>query len=162
MNLNCAVEALRGSWCASCGRPDAGTDERWRNGIAGSAAWRGIDYWTLDEENAFIQYARQVLDVPLSAGISGTTTDLLECARIMGVRSENETFKYTMAVLGHLGAAGAHSFHEIMSAAAKAGIRYRQGDYTSLLQYDVPDTVRELFREKKYSKIAGIGTSLKG
>jgi len=123
---------------------------------------RGIDYWTLDEENAFIQYARQVLDVPLSAGISGTTTDLLECARIMGVRSENETFKYTMAVLGHLGAAGAHSFHEIMSAAAKAGIRYRQGDYTSLLQYDVPETVRELFREKKYSKIAGIGTSLKG
>jgi hypothetical protein len=47
--------------------------------------------------------------------------------------------------------------------AAKAGIRYRQREYyTSLLQHDVPDTVRELFREKKYSTITGIGTLLKG
>lgn len=69
----------------------------------------------MDESNGFVQRARLVLDMPLAGGISGTTTDLMEVAQVFGV---SNLHVYALGVLGHLGSAGAHSFHEIAQAAS--------------------------------------------
>ena len=105
---------------------------------------RGIDRLTMDESNAFIQRARLVLDMPLAGGVSGTTTDLMEVATIFGV---SDLHLYALGVLGHLGSAGAHSFHEIAKAASFAGVPYRDGDYASFIPPAYLPTIAGLLRE---------------
>ena len=103
---------------------------------------RGIDRLTMDESNAFVQNARLVLDMPLGGGISGTTTDLMEVGTILGC---SDLHLYAIAVLGHLGSAGAHSFHEIAKAASFAGVPYRDGDYASIIPASYMPIVQDLF-----------------
>ncbi|HZS37239.1 MAG TPA: DUF4157 domain-containing protein [Polyangia bacterium] len=94
---------------------------------------RGADRWTADEENAFVQDARIVLDMPLSgAGASGSTSELLNCAIILGTPVGPPLMDYALGVMAYLGGAGAHSFHEIMSIAAAAGLPYVPGQYKSM------------------------------
>jgi hypothetical protein len=126
----------------------------------GSAAHsRGVDLWTLDEENAFVQRAR-ALEMPLAAGISGTTAVLLACARNFGLTGD-KLREYTLGVTGHLGVAGAHSFHEIMSVAEFAGLGYTPGNYRGILDWSgTPDGAKKLFALDKYADIPGIGKSL--
>ncbi len=89
---------------------------------------RGIDRWTLDESAKFMQEARIKLNMPLGAGISGTTTDLMTVARSMGVTGNN-LHLYAVACLGSLEAGGAHTFHEIARACQMAGVPYKDGEY---------------------------------
>ena len=119
---------------------------------------RGVDRLTMDEEGLFIQQARVVLDMPLAGGVSGTTTDLMECAKIFGL-APDQTWLYAVAVLGHLEGAGGHSFHEIATAAKTAGIAYRPGDYRSFLPKSVlgQGEVQALFGDSKYKDVPGIG-----
>lgn len=107
---------------------------------------RGIDRLTMDESNAFIQRARLILDMPLAGGISGTTTDLMEVATIFGI-SGDQLHLYAIAVLGHLGSAGAHSFHEIAKAASFANIPYQEGNYASFIPAAYMGNVQHLFTE---------------
>jgi phage-related protein len=126
----------------------------------GSAAHsRGVDLWTLDEENAFVQRAR-ALEMPLAAGISGTTAVLLACARNFGLTGD-KLREYTLGVTGHLGVAGAHSFHEIMSVAEFAGLGYTPGNYRGILSWSgTPQRAKDLFLKPQYANIPGIGKSI--
>ncbi|MFO0355964.1 MAG: DUF4157 domain-containing protein [Sphingobacteriaceae bacterium] len=99
---------------------------------------RGTDYWTANEEAAFIQDARLNLDMPLTGtGASGTTAELLTCAKLMGVGGKHLE-AYFIGILGYFVSSGAHSFHEVISVAKNAGINYIPGDYFTSLD--------ELFR----------------
>lgn len=120
---------------------------------------RGVDRWTMDERQAFIQEARVLLDMPLGGGVSGTTTDLMEVSQFAGLSGNKEKFGYALAVFAHLASAGAHSFHEIMVAASTAGIPYVPGDYYSTLQqlgaFDIAE-VKELTEQEQYKEVKGI------
>jgi hypothetical protein len=107
---------------------------------------RGVDRLTMDESNAFVQRARLILDMPLAGGISGTTTDLMEVAKIFGI-SGDALHLYAIGVLGHLGSAGAHSFHEIAKAASFAGLPYQEGNYQSFIPAAYMPTVQQLFTQ---------------
>ncbi|MBM4343371.1 MAG: DUF4157 domain-containing protein [Deltaproteobacteria bacterium] len=125
---------------------------------------RGVETYTLDESQTFIQQARTTFNMPLAAGISGTTTDLHEVAKMFGVQSPEQQFKYQLACLAHLGTAGAHSFHEIMAAAAlNTGVTYEPGNYRSILKYGVEAIaeIKALFDDPKYAEIPGIGDPAK-
>lgn len=121
---------------------------------------RGVESYTLDESQTFVQQARTEFNMPMAAGISGTTTDLHEVAKMFGVQGPVEQFKYQLACLAHLGTAGAHSFHEIMAAAAlNTGVQYEPGNYRSILKYGVEEIpeIKGLFDDPKYAEIPGIG-----
>ena len=119
---------------------------------------RGIDRVTPDEEQPFPQQARLVVDMPLGGLISGTTTDLLELGQIAGLTPDEQRL-YATAVLGHLEAIGAHTFHEIATAAKNAGVPYVAGDYRSFLPQPVLDLpeVDTVFRDPRFKAIPGIG-----
>jgi len=121
---------------------------------------RGLEQYTLDESQKFIQDARVKYNMPMAAGISGTTTDLHEVAKMFGVAGEIPEFKYQLACLAHLGTAGAHSFHEIMAAASiNTKVHYTPGDYRSILRYGVESIpeIAALFADPKYAQVPGIG-----
>lgn len=109
---------------------------------------RGVDRLTMDESNAFVQRARLLFDMPLAGGISGTTTDLLEVATTFGIAGP-QLHLYAVGVMGHLGSAGAHSFHEIAKAASFAGLPYQEGNYASFLPAAYMPIVQHLFDEYK-------------
>ena len=112
------------------GKVDSGADNKQQH-------QRGTDVWTTQESNLFVQHARLVLDMPMSGGgISGTTAELLQCARVLGVGEARELTQYGLACFAQLGGAGAHSFHEVMSVVALAGGNYSPGDYTGALTID--------------------------
>ncbi|MEZ4367580.1 MAG: DUF4157 domain-containing protein [Kofleriaceae bacterium] len=100
---------------------------------------RGIDMWTIDERKAFTQQARLMLDMPIAAGVSGTTADLVQCAMTMGLTGA-ALHRYCLAVLGFLGSAGAHSFHEIMTVCRAAGVAYTPGDYRGVYPAELEQT----------------------
>ena len=94
---------------------------------------RGTDRWTVDEVATFCQQARIELNMPLSGGgPSGTTSDLLTVALAMGASSPQERLEYALACQGVLGAAGAHTFHEIMTVAQTIGVPYTPGSYAGV------------------------------
>lgn len=138
---------------------DLGIDFKKEGAGEGQAHSRGVDRLTMDEEGLFMQQARLVLDMPLAGGISGTTTDMMECGKIFGL-SQAEIWLYAVAVLGHLEGAGAHSFHEIATAATTAGISYKPGDYRSFLPATIlaKGPVQALFTDPKFAGVPGIGT----
>jgi hypothetical protein len=116
---------------------------------------RGTDVWATQENNLFVQHARLVLDMPLSGGgISGTTAELLQCARIMGIAGPALT-QYGLACFAHLGSAGAHSFHEIMSVVALAGGTYVPGDYTIALTMISPEDKQRLMNDARFGRYLG-------
>ena len=90
---------------------------------------RGVDAHVIDTENDFVKAAIEELRMPMAAGVSGTTADLVQCARILGVTSGEPLKEYGLACQGMLGAAGAHSFHEIQTVLAAVGQPYQEGNY---------------------------------
>lgn len=121
---------------------------------------RGVDTYTLDESQLFVQQARAELDMPLAAGVSGTTTDLFEIAMTMGVTAPDDLFKYALGCLAQLMGAGAHSFHEIMTAANSAGVPlYTPGDYRSIRDRLGGHPASALFDKPEYANVPGIGTA---
>lgn len=121
---------------------------------------RGIEQYTLDESQKFIQEARVKYNMPMAAGISGTTTDLHEVAKMMGVTGEEAEFQYQLACLAHLSTAGAHSFHEIMAAASlNTSVHYEPGNYRSILRFGLGAVgeIKDLFNDDRYAQVPGIG-----
>ncbi len=117
---------------------------------------RGTDVWSTQESNLFVQHARLVLDMPLSGGgISGTTAELLQCARVMGVSGPDELTQYGLACFAQLGGAGAHSFHEVMSVLALAGGNYTPGDYTVALSMIPPADAARLKEDPRFGRYLG-------
>lgn len=122
---------------------------------------RGVDRVTMDEEQQFIQQARLVLDMPLAGAISGTTTDLMELGQLCGLGKDDQHL-YALATLGHLESAGAHSFHEIATAAANVGVPYIPGSYRSYLpeRFLALPEVQALFKDERFKEVPGIGQPL--
>jgi hypothetical protein len=113
---------------------------------------RGIDRWTLDESTKFMQQARIVLNMPLGAGISGTTTDLLTVARSMGCTGKN-LHLYAVGCVGSLEGGGAHTFHEIARACQMAGVPYQDGNYRSFFPEEfLPLVEPELKELEEYER----------
>jgi hypothetical protein len=83
----------------------------------------------VDERNAWIRRARE-LQMPIKAGISGTTHRFMNFAKTMGASSMPSV---RLAMLGYLLPMNAHSFHEIMTASrGHAGCTYEAGHYSPL------------------------------
>ena len=124
----------------------------------GQKGSRGVEMYMLDESQKFIQEARMVYNMPLAAGISGTTTDLLEVAIMFGVSGSQQRFLYALACLGHLGSIGAHSFHEIMTSAKQANVAYHPGNYRSILPaIPAGHPAAALFADSRFAGVPGIG-----
>lgn len=92
----------------------------------------GMDVWIVNEGNKFVQEARLKWNMPIGAGISGTTTDLLEVAAIGGVTGGDELLQYLAAVMSFIVGNKHHSFHEVASAARAAGVNYSPGNYRGI------------------------------
>jgi len=80
-----------------------------------------MDSFTMDETKAFVQRARLELDMPVVAGISGTTAELVNCAMTLGL-SGNRLHEYALGVMGFLIGGGHHSFVEIVTVLRAAGL----------------------------------------
>ncbi len=75
--------------------------------------------------------ARLVINMPLAAGISGSTAELIGVAMSLGL-SMPQLRKYAVAVLAYIGGGGNHSFHEIAIVLAAAGIAIDPDSYNGL------------------------------
>ena len=111
--------AVQGEATVPGGQTSGGAD-------AGTAApdagfGRGMDSFTMDETKAFVQRARLKLDMPVVAGISGTTAELVNCAMTMGLGG-TDLHNYALACMGFLIGGGNHSFVEIATVLAAAGL----------------------------------------
>lgn len=127
---------------------------------------RGIDLWTMDERQPFIQQAR-VLDMPLAGSVSGTTSDLIAIAMMAGVQDEMKKFKFVCAAMDHFIGAGAHTFHEITTAAQPLGITFTPGDYYSFFEKFMTEmpSVKAIFDEARsgqgpFKLVKGVGKPL--
>lgn len=94
---------------------------------------RGTDRFTAVENNAFVQSARLILDMPVSGtGLSGSATDLFACAKLLGFAGDRGD--YALAAFSFFAKAGAHTFHEVMLMAKAAGFNaYVPGNYISAI-----------------------------
>jgi hypothetical protein len=75
--------------------------------------YRGADSFTIDEAKAFAQRARLIINMPLAAGVSGSSAELLNCAMTLGVTG-SQLQQYAIAVLAYVGGGGNHSYNEIV------------------------------------------------
>ena len=80
----------------------------------------------VDENNDWIKAAHE-LEMPLRAGISGTTNRFMMLASQLGANLPGSR----LAMMGHLIPTNAHSFHEIM-VAAQGHVPYSQGKYVPM------------------------------
>nr|MBA3463618.1 hypothetical protein [Deltaproteobacteria bacterium] len=92
---------------------------------------RGLDAFTMDESRDFCQRARLVINMPLCAGISGSTAELIGVAASLGLPMP-QLRNYAVAVLAYVGGGGNHSFHEIAIVLRAAGIDINPDSYTGL------------------------------
>ncbi|VVC76076.1 hypothetical protein AQUSIP_13800 [Aquicella siphonis] len=106
---------------------------------------RAIDRFKRDirHQTHFVTDA-QMREIPFVAGPSGHTAAYLCITQAMmetasSPLTSEELHLLTLAVAGVLIAAGSHSFHEIYSVAAQAGVCYRVGNY--------PDSIPDMFRQ---------------
>jgi hypothetical protein len=140
--------------------PQAVGDQRQMHG-------RGIDRWTMDERQPFIQQAR-MLDMPLAGSVSGTTSDLITIAMVSGIASGSpQAWLFVCACLDHFIGAGAHTFHEVVTAAQPFGVAYTPGDYYSFFQTymaNIPSVAAMFARARggtgPYKLVKGIGQPL--
>lgn len=94
--------------------------------VEGKRYLEGIRDNIVDPAHNWIFTATNVLQMPLKAGISGTTHRFVSLAQVMGVACSDAR----LAMLGHLQNIEAHSFHEICVAAAGfGGCDYVDGKY---------------------------------
>ncbi|MCS6915437.1 MAG: hypothetical protein RMK29_07575 [Myxococcales bacterium] len=85
--------------------------------------------WLIDYSSKIAQRAHK-LNIPLVAGVSGTTAQIMDAAKFLNCR---DIYNVRLAVLGYLIPVRAHSFHEIMLAARHFGCAYGgKGDYTDI------------------------------
>ncbi|HEU4729936.1 MAG TPA: hypothetical protein VFT22_18695 [Kofleriaceae bacterium] len=107
--------------------PDGKTHEGTSAGTAQTID-RGTDLFTMDEAKAFVQRARLKVNMPLIAGISGSTAELINCAMTLGLTGES-LHRYALGVIGYIGGGGNHSFIEIVTVLAAAGLPVNPDTY---------------------------------
>jgi hypothetical protein len=93
--------------------------------------YRGIDAFTMDEGKAFCQRARLQLNMPLAAGVSGSTAELMNVAMTLGLNG-SRLQRYAVAVLAYIGGGGNHSYHEIAVVLAAAGLKINPDNYSGV------------------------------
>ncbi len=116
---------------------------------------RGMEYWTLDESNPFVQEARIKWNMPLACSISGTVAEMLACLHIFGFSDFNFRQTYITGLTGFLIAIGAHSFHEIMMSAKAGEIPYQKGNYRGVFCRELYETSAYKNLQKKYPDLIG-------
>ena len=86
----------------------------------------------MDESKAFCQRARLELDMPLAAGVSGSTAELIGCALAMGLDGDLLN-KYGLAILGYVAGGGNHSFIEIVTVLRAAKLAVNEETYAGIV-----------------------------
>ena len=105
----------------------------------------------MNPDHEWIEVAK-ALNMPLTAGISGTTARLMNVGEGLGAAPLN---RVRLMVLGHLLPIGAHSFHEIMSAARSFdGCTYTDGNYKNIAPLTWDGELKPLW-EKAEKKVGG-------
>jgi hypothetical protein len=120
---------------------EAGTDQ---------SVQRGIDTFTMDEGAEFCQRARLKLDMPLAAGVSGSTAELVNCAITMGLGGD-QLAKYALGVLGYIAGGGNHSFVEIVTVLQAATLKVDPDSYDGIVP-TLMDGARMEKLKKKFPK----------
>ncbi|HHT0594554.1 TPA: hypothetical protein ACTXXA_003098 [Legionella anisa] len=93
---------------------------------------RAIDHIVRDYDNVsqfvFNSYKKEI---PFVGGISGSAAACFLSLRLLveDILSQEELQEYAFCCMGYLVGAGAHSFHEVYSVAARAGVSYEEGRY---------------------------------
>jgi len=109
----------------------------------------------VDQQHWWIDFARK-LEMPIRAGISGTTQRFMNMAKLLGA----EPYGARLAMVGHLVPMNAHSFHEIC-VAAKATCEYKPGKYVPFKPIE-DETMKEIAKavgaasEEAAAKLLGI------
>lgn len=83
---------------------------------------------------------RAIDEQPFAASYSGSTTELVRLALLFGHFDEEAMRQYLLAVAAFLIGGGHHSFHEVMSIARLAGVRYADGAYDAMLPMSFKQT----------------------
>ncbi|HEY0190596.1 MAG TPA: hypothetical protein VGC42_05695, partial [Kofleriaceae bacterium] len=112
-------------------------------GKDGQQVYRGLDVFTMDEARDFCQRARLKINMPLAAGVSGSTAELINVAMTMGLAGP-ELQKYAVAVLAYVGGGGNHSYHEMAVVLAAAGLGVDPDTYHGLEPLIGADLLNEL------------------
>jgi len=94
---------------------------------------RGLDAFTMDEAKDFCQRARLVINMPLAAGVSGSTADLIGAAMSLGTPKE-QLMKYAVAVIAYISGGGNHSYNEIVIVMKAAGLDIDPDTYNGVEQ----------------------------
>jgi protein-glutamine gamma-glutamyltransferase-like protein len=102
---------------------------------------RGADVQFYDPDYPVFYGKATALGLPLAAGISGSTADFIEMARIAGLQGK-ALHNFAMAILYYITLPGHHSFHEVATVLAAAGIGSYQpkpgiGDYSGPLTDEI-------------------------
>ena len=113
-------------------------------GLGQDQVLRGVDSFTIDESRAFAQRCRLELDLPMGAGISGSTADLMTCAKMMGLGA-SALHEYALGVLGYIGGGGNHSYAEIAIVVAASGVSINPDTYDGF----APPSFSKQFEELK-------------
>ena len=100
---------------------------------------RAVDRFMPDESALFVVEAEQH-GMPIVAGRSGHTASLLSGAKTYGELNTEQATEYAWACFVFLAAGGNHSFHEVMSIAALAGVPYQTGNYVSAIPASLKTT----------------------
>jgi hypothetical protein len=93
--------------------------------------YRGVDAFTMDEGKAFCQRARLETHMPVGAGASGSTAELINVAITLGITG-SDLQKYAVAVLTYIGHGGNHTYHEIAIILAAAGLHIDPDNYSGV------------------------------
>jgi len=112
-------------------------------GADGQMVYRGLDAFTMDESKDFCQRARLVINMPLCAGISGSTAELIGVAMSLGLPMP-QLRNYAIAVLAYIGGGGNHSFHEIAIVLKAAGIDIDPDSYNGIEGLIGPELFQQL------------------
>ncbi|MBO9738763.1 hypothetical protein J7432_06915 [Xanthomonas axonopodis pv. begoniae] len=76
---------------------------------------------------------RRIDEQPFAASYSGSTTELIRLALLFGSFDKEAMRQYLLAVAAFLIGGGHHSFHEVMSIARLADVKYVDGAYDAML-----------------------------
>lgn len=85
-----------------------------------------------DKSTFFVKYA-QDHNIPLVAGPSSHSAGLFRIGLLFVNLNEEQLLQYSNCICAFLIAAGAHSFHEIMSVAKNIGVPYQEQQYMDSL-----------------------------
>jgi hypothetical protein len=97
---------------------------------------RGVDRWRVSYNKTSSPFMRTAIekDLPLIAGASGTVARWVCLLKYMGLEMASPIGEiYAANIMGYMVYSGHHSMHEVAVILRKAGMTYRDGDFSTLL-----------------------------